>query len=137
MESKNFTTVLPKEVQEVLDQKVPVLLQTANQAHIYHLLTHSLKKHKALEALYDTIREKADKIGETWIALGGKIIVSDIPVLSTEFSNEILVKFLEEFLESIVKCLELTKDIDFLSSINDAIAEIQEATENALYFAKQ
>lgn len=133
-ETKDYLTDVPKGAQEILQSKVPMILHQANQAHIFHLLTKNYKFHNALGDFYTTLREAADDIGETWIALGGEITIPEFPELSLDASKENILNYLEGCMEYNLKCLELTKDIDLLTSINDSFTEIQGAINKVLYF---
>lgn len=125
---------IPKEVQEHLSWKIPMILHQANQAHIFHLITKDFKLHNALEELYDSLRDQADNIGEAWIGLSQELKIPEFPKLSLDFND--LEDFLNTCIVSNETCLELTKDINALTAINDNVVQIQAALQKMLYMTR-
>lgn len=127
---------IPKETQEHLSFKIPMILHQANQAHIFHILTKDYKIHEKLEDFYDQLREQADKIGEVWIGLGGSLTIPELPEFNLDASDENIKEFIQMCQKSNEECLKLTSDIGVLTSVNGYVQEIQEAIQELLYFLR-
>lgn len=122
---------LSQRVRDTLQEAPVRILEQQNQVHLYHLLTKSYKKHKALDDLYVGLREAQDSIGEAWIQLGGELKVPESQDLNTDVTK--IKSYLEFILKENLSTIKGTHD-PVLSSINDTFISIQGLVQKALYF---
>ena len=113
---------------------IGTLMQSRNQAHIYHLQTESFAQHKALNDYYDEIVDLIDSLVETYQGRYGILRGYKMPGMIKEDGNapvyfEGLCKFVETIRTS------LPQDTYIQNQIDEVVALI-ESTKYKLKFLK-
>lgn len=134
---KNFRSYLNEkiEVPGITETDIGYLivsaLNFANQLHIYHLLCRESQKHVALGALYDGLRDNADKIAENYLALGGELQTHDIS-LSLIYDDYKIMEIVKGIRFRIAACIDNTNTAD-TSSLNDKLIDMLECIDSFVY----
>lgn len=120
-----------------LEGTIQRLLQTRDQAHLFHWNTKSYAAHVALGEFYDSLLDSTDKLFEAYkgkhpdaFMRKSKIpfsVVSD-PSVGSESMIPYFTEF-NEFLEGLCREMESTGDLD----IQDIVLDMKNSTNKLLY----
>ena len=116
-----------------MNEYIGTLMQSRNQAHIYHLQTPSYAKHMALNDYYDEIIELVDSIVESYqgkydILKGYKMVGT----LKDWESDEDIIKYFEQLAKYCeLKRTKLPQD-GFLNNLYDSVDELIRSTQYKL-----
>lgn len=69
-----------------MEKLIAMVFLGAELSRRAHLLTGSRSDHVALQNLYESIPDRADRLAEVWIGYAGKKL-EDIPLLENEFKG--------------------------------------------------
>lgn len=104
---------------------VMMLMNSRNQAHMFHLTTNSYAQHKALQKYYEGIVPLLDSYAEGFMGAYGRIRLNDLnkrymsdPKKAKAYFQALLVR---------IRALKLPKDT-FLTNIQDEIVSLIRAT---------
>jgi hypothetical protein len=118
-----------------MNEYIGTLLQSRNQAHIYHLQTTSFAKHKALNEFYDGIIPLVDGIVESFQGKYG--ILKDYKMIGSlkDLNNE---EEIVKYFETLARYCELKREKlpqdGFLKNQYDTIDEFISSTIYKLKF---
>lgn len=120
---------LPKEKSMSIPEVFGLLLNSATQAHVFHLQTTSFAEHKALESFYEGIVPLTDILVETYQGKYG--IVKDYSSYTMKnLGNSI------DFLEVIHSKVEQSKSLFTDSDLLNILDEITALMKQTLYKLK-
>lgn len=105
---------------------IMTLMNSRNQAHVFHLTTTSYAQHKALQKYYDGIVPLLDSYAETYMGtLNGRMTLKKVntrhiqdPQKAKDYFKKLLVR---------IKKIKLPKD-DALKNIQDSIEALIKST---------
>lgn len=120
---------LPKEKAMSIPELFGLLLNSATQAHTFHLQTNSYAEHKALESYYEGIVPLTDILVETYQGKYG-IVKGYSSYQIRDLGNSI------EFLESIYSKTEQAKSLFTDSDLLNLLDEITALMKQTLYKLK-
>lgn len=120
---------LPKEKAMSIPELFGLLLNSATQAHTFHLQTNSYAEHKALESYYEGIVPLTDILVETYQGKYG-IVKGYSSYQIRDLGNSI------EFLESIHSKVEQAKSLFTDSDLLNLLDEITALMKQTLYKLK-
>ena len=104
---------------------IMMLMNSRNQAHVFHLSTTSYAQHKALESYYEGIVPLLDAYAEAYMGAYGRIKLSDLNKRYMTDPKNARLYF--QALIARIKALKLPKDT-FLTNIQDEIIALIRTT---------
>lgn len=100
---------------------IGVLMNSRNQAHVFHLTTTSYAQHKALQKYYEKIESLFDKYAEGYMGKYGRI--NPIKINGRYMTNSVKAREYFAKLLQRIKSLNLPKDT-YLTNIQDEIIQL-------------
>lgn len=104
---------------------VMMLMNSRNQAHVFHLSTNSYAQHKALQKYYEGIVPLLDAYAEGYMGAYGRIKLNDLN--KRHMNDPKKAKGYFQALLKRIRSLKLPKDT-FLKNIEDEIVALIRAT---------
>jgi DNA-binding ferritin-like protein len=137
---KSFKTfiqeaTLTQNTTDMISSRIFNILEMANQVHLFHWLTTEHKVHVALNDLFGELRDHADSLAEAWIGLGNTVTVPAPQATLASGDKTIIQKYLEDQLEIINHCVEITNTTE-LMSMNAVAVDIQADLQKAIYLIR-
>lgn len=108
-----------------------ILFHARQQAHFWHLDTHSYAEHKALEQFYDELLELTDKLVEVYLGKGRKIDFKSIRMTFHDYNRENMIKYFKKLANYINRVKKSLKQNE--GDLNNIFEEILAIINRTLY----
>lgn len=122
-----------------MDELVSLLLQSKNQAQVFHWRTGSYSSHITLQEFYEKITEEVDRLVETYQGNYGPLRNIKGGDLINDYKPEVIIDYFYTLYEKIIK-LSSTIEVEYpnraLSSIIDDIIELFSQTNYKLEYLR-